>query len=692
MSERETEELEEMDQIIRSLHRGGAGPQNDATWRMAQQLVEAAARIQPRPDFARGLRARLLVAANIENKTKKSAMNNSNGSWLRRFTMKRTIYAVAGLAAVAAIAFLVVNLLPERQGANEQQVAVVATEAVATEVVAAEAVATKDVAPQETSTLAPTSPAVIAAITPGAQAPAETVAPEIPVTEPSTGLAEVVPSAPSQPSPITVGGRGGGGGGGDVFGRGGLDSPFVDAQLTLTVPLPDDAVASVYDLPGDGAPTVDLELLRDFAARLGMTGELYFDWYPGLPVDGSADEFGNGPSAYRIFEGSLVVMAYGDGGMSFNDASLNDQYGQAPLPFQERAAVAESYASERGLLDFDYEIHDSWGHEVQFLARVDGRTVTNWPQLAILVAPNREIMSITYRPLSAYQPGGEERLRSAQSAWEYLQEQFQAGQLYYTLISADPAYYAPPAASTQKINWQREFAPGQEVDINSWIQILRPADGSITPLALTDRNMLLAADAETLEAMAAGVETNNSLHLRGALSGEPGNLVLNVSSWEAIQGPSELYLSGTSRGENGQVFLELPGGFRIHMANPPADLPLDAGMSLSTWGVRPTDDGCGAITEWLNIDLNYQEYVEPGDPTAHDPYFGITAVTIDEVALVYQNLYPGEAFAYATIPYRADNNFHLVPAWRFSGQTNKGDVIEFIVPAPSSVELPVATP
>lgn len=584
--------------------------------------------------------------------------------------MKRLTYTLAGVALVAAVAFAAIKLQPDRQDPAGTEVAVVT--------------APEEVEGIASATPPPATPQEIAAVTPEAETPPDTIASGDSGPETATEEVQSEPLAPSQRGPFAVGGRGGGGGGG-IYGEGG--GPFTDAQLSLEAALPEASVAPVFDLPGDFFSTIDPAQIQAFAAKMGVTGDLYFEWYPGLPEDGSKDEYGNGPGAFRIFDGSVQILAYGDGSMVYNDTRLNDQYGLAPLPFEQRVAIAERFVSEHGLLDFDYEIHASWGHEVQFLASADGRPVNNWAVISVAVAPNQEIMTLNYRPLPSYQPGGEETLRSSQEAWEYLQSQFQTGQLYYNLISMDPAYYAPAVAAGRKINWQREFLSGQQVDLNSWLQVFRPADGSITPRLLTDRNLLISADPGELEAMVDATITNNNLHLAGTLSGEPGNLTLTVDSWDANPGPSELFLSGISRSEGDQVYLELPGGFRIQVANPPEDLPQDAGISMSTWGVRPTDDGCGAITEWLNIDLNYQEYAEPTDPGARDPYSGITGVTVTAVDLVYQNLYPGEAFAYQIAPYRMDDKFHLVPVWRFIGQTNKGDFVEFIVPAPSGYQL-----
>ncbi|MCB0009435.1 MAG: hypothetical protein KDE04_23380, partial [Anaerolineales bacterium] len=74
-----------------------------------------------------------------------------------------------------------------------------------------------------------------------------------------------------------------------------------------------------------------------------------------------------------------------------------------------------------------------------------------------------------------------------------------------------------------------------------------------------------------------------------------------------------------------------------------------------------------------------------------DPFSNISGVNITTVELVYQYLYPYEAFyPYSQVPLFTNDFSHLVPAWRFTGTTNKGDLVEFIVPALVTVELPVS--
>jgi hypothetical protein len=110
---------------------------------------------------------------------------------------------------------------------------------------------------------------------------------------------------------------------------------------------------------------------------------------------------------------------------------------------------------------------------------------------------------------------------------------------------------------------------------------------------------------------------------------------------------------------------------------------------MSSWSVRIADDGVSAITDWVSFDL-MNAYIDPG-VVAEDPFINISGVTINKVDLVYNYLYPYESLNPSTgVPYIANDNSHLVPFWRFSGETNKGDMVEFIIPAPANVELPTA--
>jgi hypothetical protein len=668
----EQQSAEELDRLITALQQGKPIPHQPEEEPMTEQLVHLAASIQPKQQFVKSLRTQLVAQANQKSQLKKgAALPQIIEEWANRFTMKRTLISLAGVTAVIVLALVGWNLFRPTADNNEPAMEIAA--------------ATETKTAPETSVVE--QPIETEAVDTETVPAAESAIVEAPTA------AEAIDNAAANEA-ITPGfpafGRGGGGGGGgNGYGEG--QGPFMNATITLNTDLPTESEAAVYAIPHQNMTTLDQEKIRNFADKMGVTGELYFEWYEGMPLDGQDDGSGNIPYAYRIFDGKQQVTGHLNGEMFYEDTRLYSQNLQ-PLPFTDRAALAEQFLQEKNLLDFPYEIHPGWGNEVQFLTLVDGRSVNNWSLITVNISGDSQIMSVSIRPFGELNQIQTESLRSAADAWQYLQDNLADGPIMFNLIASDPAYYAPPPSNGKKTLWELEFAAGQEVTLNSWVQIFRPADGSITPRMSTDRGLVLAADDATLEAIAEAVSFGNNVRLHGTLSGEVDNLVLNISEWEPVVGPYDVYLSGTTRLVNGVVSLELPGGFPIQLANPPADLPIDSLISMSSWSVRVADDGVSAIADWVYINLMDSGLGDQAAPPVEDPFIDISGVTIDAVDLVYNYLYPYESLNPTTgVPYITDDNSHLVPFWRFTGETNKGDLVEFMIPAPASVELPSAS-
>ncbi len=681
-NQNEQQSADELDQLITALQQGKTVSHHDEDGQMAQQLVQLAAGIQPGKPFVNGLRSQLVTRAN-QKSTIKKGLTPLVEEWVRSITMKRILLPLAGLTAVFILAIVGWNMFRPTSAGTEPAVEIAAA-ATETENVEGQAVVEPETAVSPEPEVVE-QPAAVETVETEVVSPTKEAIVEEPVTAEAV---ENVVADESIAQAFPAYGRGGGGGGGYGYGEG--QGPFTNATITLNADLPQETEAAVYAAGTlQNAASLDQEQMRAFADKMGVSGDIYFEWYNGMPLDGQDDGSGNVPYVYRIFDGKRQVSAYLSGEMFYEDTSLYAQ-NLPPMPFAERAAIAEQFLQERNLLDFDYEIHPGWGNEVQFLTLLDGRPVNNWSLITVNVAGDSRIISVSIRPFGELNQIQSESLRSAADAWQYLQDNLADGSLMFNLIASDPAYYAPAVSGSEKTHWDREFAVGQEVTLNSWIQMFRPADGSLTPRLVTDRGITLAADDATLEAIAEAVSFGNNISLHGTLSGEGENLVLAVSNWNAITGPFDVYLNGTTRLVNGVTSLELPGGFPIQIANPPADLPMDAFVSMSSWSVRIADDGVSAIADWVTFDLSYSIPDAQGVPV-EDPFSNISGVTINKVDLVYNYLYPYESLNPTTgIPYIADDNSHLAPIWRFTGETNKGDMVEFMIPAPASVELPTA--
>ena len=677
--EDEQKAAEELDRLIGALQRGQHSSAPHVDMQLVQQLLQRADEIRPEPSFTRSLRDKLVRQAHKKEK-KGVALLRFFEEWVEKLNMKRTIISLAGVAALFAV--VVAGWLMFRSWANDAEPA---------DDIAALPTVITETESENVAQPVPTDADVVNAPTNGSETPAATAtrAPSVP-EQPAEEQA--VAEASQDALSIPARGLGGGGGG---FGYSEGQGPFSDAEISLDTELPGQTEATVFQAPVvEGmVGSMDLAKIEAFAAQMGVNGAVYFEWYAGIPVDGQDDGSGNVPTVYRVFDGKRQVTAYLSGEMYYENTALFS-VNLPPLPFAERASIAEQFLLEHNLLDFAYEMRPGWGNEVLFLQLIDGQPLNNWPQITVNVATvdgGGQIVSLSIRPLTELSPLQSEAIRPAAEAWQWLQENFQSNAYMFNLIASDPAYYAPAVTSDSKTHWDLEYAVGQEVTLNSWIQIFRPTDGSGTPRLSNDRGMILVADNDMLEALAQSATTGNNVRLHGVVGGEPNALVLNVTAWEPITGPSDLYLSGTTRLVDGVMYLELPGGFPIEIANPPADLPQDTAVSMLSWTVRLADDGVSAITDWVMIDLLYYYPVDAG-AIIEDPYTNIAGVTIKQVELVYQYLYPYEAlYPYSQVPLFTDDFSHLAPAWRFSGVTNKGDLVEIVIPALARVELPVAS-
>lgn len=527
--------------------------------------------------------------------------------------------------------------------------------------------------------------------TPGA-APTDVVEPSLdPVAQNDTddqiatpGRDVVSPDTPVGPGPVfppaTAGvaeqasdfyGRGGGGGG----------APFAGATVKLEATLPTESVGPVYRVTSGN---LTLDDMRAFADKLGLSGEIYLEWYPGTPTD--TRELSVNQYAFRLFDGQERLAMYGGSDLYYENLTyLNSFTQQPPLPFEQSRVIAEQFVQARGLLDMPYEVRQGWGHEVQFVAVKEGRHINNYPILSLTITASGEVSSLSYRPLVADELVEDASLINAAQAWAYVQEHLEDGWFQYTIYPSDPNYYAPQPTG-QTTHWERQFEAGQSVVLYSWLQVYRPTSGQGPVYLLSERNIALTGDPALLEELANAAGQN--VRLEGQLVGEPGKLSLQVTAWAPQTGPYDLYLNGTTRSEAGQMYLELPGGFRFLIANAPADLPSDTPVGVYSWGVRAENgDQCQAVMDWVSIDLTSTPAIEPAVMPAVDPYSGIESITINQVQLAFHYTYPGEMPYPATQAYSQEGSPHLLPTWVFSGLTNKGDRLEIIIPAVAALGL-----
>ena len=450
------------------------------------------------------------------------------------------------------------------------------------------------------------------------------------------------------------------------------ESPAV--EWVLKAKLPEEPVtAGVFRLPAPDKPTV--AEVRQLATQFGLPGEIYIQ----EPL-----------TTYHLF-GVTQTLSVSDvpGGAQTHIyyRPVSDDYDPANLlPFDQAAPVAAAFLTERGLLDFPYQVVPVPYYVVpaqyysdysvpQFLRLVEGRPVVASPELTVAVDTAGRVFSIAYFPLSPPIPLGEYPLLSAPEAWSRIQ----AGTIeafYSNFYPAVPqAVEAPPTA------WGRTYRVGQQVDLYGWITVYRPAEGDGPPrLEISTSIGIFWLQATEAELRAIAAHTQEIIHAWGtAVKDIPRPWALELTGWEVIpqapEIPSLAGIAGTIQRADGQTLLLTDTGQTVLLPDAPADLPDGYSVRVTGWSIEPADRPY-PVFEWECI----ERYEAGATVVAPDPgdLPAIRQAVITEVDLVY--VYQSGAYTGATNSDGLELNL-LLPAWRFTGMADAGDKIEFIVRA-----------
>ena len=503
-----------------------------------------------------------------------------------------------------------------------------------------------------------------------------------------------------------VGGGGGGnprpqsGGGGDFAESAELDiadssfiytDPFSGTTFTLNTTLPADTVlASVLQNVPDEA--VSAEQARELATRFGFTGQLYREQYPIFEeaIDGPAYE---PPIIYHAFDGSrnLVIDPWG---AYYNDSSIMNDF-ENPLPFEQAVPIAEAFLNERGLLDFDYEVMQIWGTDVNFVRKVDGQPV-NQPELTIGVSHEGRIFFVSYQVLRNAEILGRYPLISAAAAWEILQSGVVENNIPYTygigpeFAVAEPAvdFIEDPTADLYQF-WMREYAPGDEIHLYEWPIIFIPVDSDAAP-RVQIRNYVVQADAATLNALVEQV--GQQVHLWGQV-GANGDTI-ELAGWETIDSISNP-ISGPgliSRLDDQVLFTSDENGSTYIVPDAPADLEDGLGVYMFGWAARDLGQAY-PVLDWENIDKIVffpEEPIEEPFPLEEPEIideafifepFVYETFAVNEVSLAYYYSYSWPTNDDGEFRYEGQPTVIIQPTWKFAGETDTGDVVEFFVQA-----------
>lgn len=536
---------------------------------------------------------------------------------------------------------------------------------------------------------------------------AGTAVTDSPTTEEAAEVAElpVLPSLGSSGPGFGLGGGGAtnrplGGGGGlttESAAYGADDAsfiytdPFSGTIFTLNTTLPaDQRLASV--LQNVPSAEVDLEEVRQLASRFGFTTQLYREQYPVYePAPGELAY--NPPVVYHLFDGprSLIIDQWG---VYYNDMSIVNDY-ENPISFEAAVPIAEAFLQERGLLDFEYEVLQIWGSDVNIIRKIDGQP-TNQPEMTVGVSHDGRVFFVSYQVLRNAEVVGRYPLISSQEAWETLQGGVVENNIFYQYVARPELAIAEPAIAIEEDPnaelykfWVREFAPGDEIHLYEWPVVFQPVDSDAAP-RIQVRNFVVQADAATLVALAEQV--GEQTYIWGHVG--PNSETIELVGWEPIEriaeppaGPGIISRDGdqvlfTNR-ETGSVYL---------VPDAPADLEDGTEVYLFAWAARDLGQAY-PVLDWENIDkivnIMPDEESLPVEPPVEEPIlidepfepFTYELFTVNEVSLAYYTTYSWPTNEDGEIRYEGQPTVIVQPTWKFSGETDTGDLVEFFIQA-----------
>ena len=493
-------------------------------------------------------------------------------------------------------------------------------------------------------------------------------------------------------SPGGGGGSGGGlgGGGGDALSSDGdgipvegqgaddltmprfFENRLENAQFNLNTVLP--AAPGATTVWQQGMDEMTQEQMRDLANRFGFTGPLYTDpWYDQMLQDNPG--IWPGPRSYYVFDGPRTLSFYGANLSYFDNGAMMNVIGWTLMPWEQARPLAEAFLSERGLLDFPYEVvpNPYGGDDVAFYRLVNGVRSTS-SEISVSVTPEGNILSVYVQPFSAFTAVGDYPLISAEEAWQLVQGTPDYLRVFHNVYT-DPATiqpYVDPSASEYRY-WSRTYQNGEAITMYFYPTVYNALDGS-APLVRAGEFNLIASEAD-LQLMAANI--NQNIRLTGTVQGDTlYNQTIQVTSVQVI-GDYQDWQSreGTIRRADGQTYLDTIEGETFIIPGAPADLP-DGEQVYVNGPIIEAGEPFGTFI-WTGIDRVVAFTEEPGvfDPGIFPTPVPIGQVNIDKVELVY-------TYSYTSSPDGTDaGSTWQQPAWRFTGTTDTGELVELLVQA-----------
>jgi hypothetical protein len=319
------------------------------------------------------------------------------------------------------------------------------------------------------------------------------------------------------------------------------------------------------------------------------------------------------------------------------------------------------------------------------------------------VSHDGRIFFVSYQVLRNAERLGRYPLITAQAAWEQLQSGvFENGILYNYSVGpegavAEPAIAIEPDPTTDLYQfWVREYEPGEEIHLYDWPIVFLPVDSGVDP-RIQVRNYTVQADSATLNALAERV--GQQTHIWGQIG--PDGKTLELAGWEAIEQIQEP-ISGPgviSREGDHVLFTSSDTGSSYILPNAPADLEDGLAVYLFAWSTRDLGQAY-PVADWENIDkiVNIEPEILPGEalpieePITDEPLpidgdgrgfipFTYESFTVNEVSMAYYYTYRLPTNDAGEIRYEGQPTIIVQPTWKFSGQTDTGEYLDFYVQA-----------
>lgn len=677
MKKTEQQLADELDLFLTAAMRGGTPSltpeaQSEEA-KLAAELMQLAAENEPEPKFVKELEKRLVKKTAVSPHPKVNAPERSS-LWrqIQHFvkeglTMKRTVYALGALAAVAVVVLAGLFLMNGRPGTEPDAMVADVTATPAADV---------------TDTPADSGSEAVEDATPAAVADL----PKLPALEGgSAGFGLGGGGETSSGAPVPEAGSIVADASMPIF-----TDIFSGTSFVLNTTLPTEPGTALVQRQDDFA--TDEARAQEIATRFGFDGPLYEQYTRPYPEDMEFAQDYEQPPVYFTFDGLRALIIDNYGVYYRNDGVLIDF--ENPLPFEQIVPVAEAFVTERGLATFPYMVKPGWGSDVLFYRLIDGQPIDQ-PEIAVTVTSEGQVAFASYGVLTNLQDLGQYPLISAEAAWALIQDGILDNDILYTWLppeAGDAVTLEEPVMDDRFQFWQREHQPGEEVHIYTWPNIFLPLAGDGAP-RIEAYPYILGGDTAVLDEIVA--TEDSMLHIWGTLAADGGTL--EVIGWETMAEPQSLFLEGVIRFVDGEVQLLTNERDTYILPNAPADLTEGMDVAVFAWSTRDTG-AAQPLLDWESIEKRVpppegempDEGIALPEPMPIDgPGFGgpptIETVTFDEVSLGYYRLtmFPEVAEGdMVTMEMRySQPPVVLMPVWQFTGTTNTGERMQFSVAA-----------